>query len=813
MNPPESNPVSLRQVGAFLLAALAAMIFFHTGAVWGSVVFSGGDLVNQFIPIRDSQVAHGWFAGWEWGSFSGRPIGDDPQTGVFYPLNWFYLTGLPVERVMTWQALVHFLIGGLGLFLFLRRCLSQGPALFGGLVWMFCGYQILRLDNGVILFIQAFAWVPWMLLATEALRLDTRAGRRWLALLALTGALQFSIGAIQLCQITWVGLGIWILFRLPGSGVRGMGAILGGFLLAGILVLLANASLLAGALRLLPVSYDRTGADAWAFLSDGSLRPRVLLSWLIPEAFGSGNEEGIYWGSQVGYAESNSYMGIAPLLLALFALAGFVAAWMGRGRREGVDGIIGIAERRHVGAFLTLGVLGLLIGLGSHGFLFRLLVEYIPTFDLFRVPGRWTLWTALAIAFLGALGLQMLLRVGQGGGAAAAQRRQWYVAAGAFFLLVALVRIFLMPLLNALGLQEVFRPMSVYNPDSAPRLVEQPAAGAHWALFMVIATGVVGTALVLRRYSPRVLVTVLVVLALVDLLRFWTPFRREIPEGVLPRQVLSEGEYHRIGAGSFRQYFYPETELVINLRGAEAPGRIHYVDSLHAYIHDQFQREILHERPITLGLEVTRGYAQLHLDHYVQEYYHSMEPSPGAGPGSMLFSLFIQDRDFLDAYNVTHVLAHDIEGLEDNYPELGLVDRRRISPYGVYSWRNHHARGWAWLSPSGEFLQAEPDAAPGRVAIAERAPTRWAGTVELEAPAWLHLSAPDYSGWTLRAVAEDGSTAEATTSRSVYLPGPGTWHFERTFHTAGTRPLPVALSLLALLAMAGLAFAPVRRPQ
>lgn len=806
MNSPESIPVTARQVGAFLLAALTAMIFFHTGAVWGTVVFSGGDLVNQFIPIRDSQAANGWFAGWEGGSFSGRPIGDDPQTGVFYPLNWLYMTGLPTERVMTWLALFHFLLGGTGFFLFLRGRLDQVPALFGGLVWTFCGYQILRLDNGVILFIQSFAWVPWMLLGAEYLRLDRQAGRRWAALLALAGAMQFSIGAAQICQITWVGLGLWVLLRLPGNPPRAMGAILGGFLLAGMLALLANAPLLAGAQRLLSVGYDRTGEDAWAFLSDGSLHPRILLTWVVPEIFGSGNDEGVYWGSRVGYAEGNSYMGIAPLLLALFAVTGLVAGLV---RRNG-ELHWGEGAHRPAVSMVIIGILGLLVALGSHGFLFRPLMAAVPTFDLFRVPGRWALWTALAIAFLGAAGLQEILSRGDAE-EGPLRRRAWYAVAGCALVAALLLRLFLLPLLDALGLQEVHRPMSVHNPHAAPRLLEHPASGVQWALFMVAATGVLGAAILQGRYSRRALVTILVLLALVDLLRFWTPFRQAIPDGVRPEQVLSEGEFHRISARSFREYFYPETELVLNLRGAEGLGRVHYTDSLHAYIHDHFQREILHERPISLGLEVTRGYAQLHLDSYVAEYYHSMEPSPGSPPGSMLFSLFLENRDFLDAYNVTHILSHDIEGLSESWPDLGLVDRRRASPHGVYSWRNPHARGWAWLSPSKEFLRAEPDAGLGTVTAVEREATRWAGTVEVAGPGWLHLSAPDYAGWNLVATRDEGGSVEGATSRSVQLPEAGTWHFERTFRTAGTRPLPAGLALLALLAMAGLCLPPPRR--
>lgn len=593
------SPVRASQLGLFLLAMVAAMVFFHGGAVWGSMVFSGGDLVNYFIPLRDSQLREGWFAGWLPETFSGRPAGDDPQTGLFYPPNWLHITGIAPERVITWLSLLHFIFGATGLYLFLRVKFDHFPALFSGLVWSFCGYQILRLDNGVIPFVYAQAWVPWMLLAAERQRLDTVVGRRWLALLGFFGALQLSIGAAQISQITWVGLAIWTLGRFWRENAKGIAALFGGFVVAGILALLANAPMLSGYLRLSAEALPRGADDLWSFLSDGSLRPRVLLTWLIPEIFSPGNVEGMYWGSQVGYPETNAYMGVIPLLLALFAMVWLVVRVIaGRGT------VIDEGDREWLRWGLASGVaalLGILVALGSYGFLFRPLVDWVPTFDYFRVPARWSLWFVVAVSILSAMGMQLLMKSPGNADGDRPLRTSWFVAAGLILLLYGGLRVAVYPLLDGMGMSAIGRAIGQNYPEVVDRFEEFPGRAAQWALVMALGGVVFGTLLVLRRMSPVVLAVFLVVLSMGDLLRFWSPYRPPVPLDIHRFEILSESEYHRIDASAFRDFFYPESDLVRGILALPGDGRFHILDTLMAYTHDQLNRELLFERPASNG--------------------------------------------------------------------------------------------------------------------------------------------------------------------------------------------------------------------
>ncbi|MCC5877122.1 MAG: hypothetical protein JJU11_12955 [Candidatus Sumerlaeia bacterium] len=791
------------QLGLFLLILVAAMVFFHGGALWGSMVFSGGDLVNYFIPLRDSQIREGWFAGWMPETFSGRPIGDDPQTGLFYPPHWLHAIGIAPERITTCLVLLHYLGSAAGLYIFLRLKFDHLPAVLAGLVWTFCGYQILRLDNGVIPFVYAQAWVPWMLLAAERQRLDTPCGRRWLALLGIFGALQLSIGAVQICQITWFGLLVWTLGRFHRQNVRGCLYLGGGFVAAGLLAVLANAPMLAGALRLQGEAFPRVGDDPWSFLSDGSLAPRVLLTWIIPEIFSPGNEEGLYWGSQVGYAETNSFMGVVPLMLSLFALAWMVSGWFRKG--EEAEGGLQDRELSRWGiSLLVAAVIGILIALGSHGFLFRPLTEYVPTFDMFRVPARWSLWFAMGVAILSAWGLQVLLKSATGVVEKRHVQVPWFAAMAVFLVIIAILRIFVYTILEGFGQRDFLQSLMRHNPREVDKYMEFPGRAAQWALIMAISGAIFGSLLVVRKLPPVLLASLLVVVATADLLRFWSPFKPPIPTDISRFEILSEGRYHRIPAGEFRNHFYPDSEFVQDLRSLPGGGRLHYFDTLMAFTHDQLNREMLFERPATHGdLYVTRGYSQLHLAGYVHDYYQSLEPLPGGRPGAFMSSGRLLNRNFLDAYNVTHVLTYEHSFFEDNLGQVGM-DAPQVVDLGVHAWVNPTPRGWAWVSTSGDILTAIPEPGAGEVDLTRRDATHWEGTVVLQSPAYLHLSSPDYTGWSLVATHTDGARITADGSRSVYLDRSGEWSFQRRFRPGGLQPVPLLLSVVTFGAMFGL---------
>lgn len=783
----ETAPRVKQAFGCFALLLLG-LLLTHGGVLLGSDVIVGGDMVNYFIPIREAQLRSGWFVGWHPETFSGLPLMGDIQMGVFYPLNWLHLLGFSVTGTMSYLLLLHLMIGGMGFYFLARGRLTWLAATFGAYIWTFSAYQQLRLATGIIPFSFAFAWVPWIILAAEKQSLRGR-GLLWCGLLGLLGGIQLTIGAVQVVQITWIGAAIWTLGRLilPGDGENRF-AIGAGFVVAGILALLIAAPPLAAALELQNAAYPRGAEDPWRFVSDGSLPWLGLWTWFFPEMFGPGNRDEIFYVISVGFHEFNAFVGMLPVVLALFLLGSawhLVSNWKSdAGARN---------DTRLLGTLMTLAVMGFLIALGANGFLFRILVSVVPTFDYFRVPGRWVLWLVFVVSFAAAWGLQILLESAE----EKSNLKTWGIVAGIVIAFALVVQV------------SVTRIVSSAISDPSPgarRLVEIYLSFAQgsvsWSLFIAVVAGILGGVLLLGKLSPRIVLVLLFSILMLDLLKFWIPFRAPIPDGTTPPEIDTEANFHRISSEFYEEYFFPQSPAVQWLR-ENSDGRFHYNDIVVGFALDQYARELIKERPAFYGLETTRGYHQLLLKDYVEEYYQSFRLLPGQTLGAFLSADSIDNRRFLDAYNVSHVLTYLEYGGAEGFAELGLVEPTAISPVRLMAFRNPGARGWAWLSDSDEFLSAEPDSNLGDVELAEREADRWSGTARVSGPGWLHLSSPDYSGFRLTARL-DGQIVEAADSRSVYLPSAGEWRFERVFVPAAFQALPLGLCLLALLGSVGL---------
>lgn len=778
----------VKQAFACFALLLLGLLLSHGGVLIGSDVIAGGDMVNYFIPIREAQLRTGWFVGWHPETFSGIPLMGDIQMGLFYPLNWLHLLGFSVADTMSWLLLLHLMIGGMGFYFLLRGRLGFVAAALGAYIWTFSAYQQLRIATGILPFSFAFAWVPWIILAAEKQSLRGR-GLLWCGLLGLFGGLQLVIGAVQVVQITWVGAAIWTLGRLAlPREEESRPAIAGGFVIAGLLALLMAAPTLAAALEFQREAYPRGTEDPWRFVSDGSLPWLGLWTWFFPEMFGPGNRDEIFYVISVGFHEFNAFVGALPVVLALFLVGsgwGLVSNWRSDATARN--------DARILATLLALGLFGFLVGLGANGFLFRFLVSVVPTFDYFRVPGRWVLWLVFAVSFAAAWGMQLLLERTDD----KRTLRIWAIAAGVVVVFALVVQLFVTEIVSS----------TITDPSpGARRLVElylnYAGGSVGWFLFMALVAGLLGVVLLLGKLSPRIVVVLLFSVLMLDLLKFWIPFKAPIPDDATPPEIETEDNFHRISSDVFEDYFFPQSPAVQWLQ-QNAEGRFHYSDMVIGFAFDQFARELLKERPAFYGLETTRGYHQLMLKSYVDEYYSSLALQPGQTLGAFLSSGSISNRLFLDAYNVSHVLTYLEFGGAAGFAEVGLSEYTVISPAGLVAFRNPGARGWAWISDSGEFLSAEPDSSLGTLEISERHPDRWSGTVRLSAPGWLHLSSPDYSGFRLTARL-DGQLVEGANSRSVYLPSAGDWTFERVFVPAAFRPLPLGLCLLALLGSLGL---------
>ncbi|MBE7553590.1 MAG: hypothetical protein HS126_21170 [Anaerolineales bacterium] len=344
-------------------------------------------------------MANEWLAGrvplWDPYRQAGMPMLAEPQIGVLYPLRALFLSPLSPSLELSLFILLHFPLAALFTYILARSLrLSQGAATLSGLVFGFGGFLMAQVSN-----VNIMTGAVWLPLALYAVIQATRQ-RSWLAALlaGLPLALQTLTAHSQIIFYTLVTVAGYGLYRLAVDFLAGpppRRRNLRYALQTGLLVVAAIVTgMLLAAPQLLPSSELlqftlRSQARGLELLTENSLHPLMWLNLLLPSAFGN-NVIGFKGGDP--FQEVFTYVGFMPLLLAAIGLR----AW----------------RRPDQPFFILLLVSAGVLALGDHTPLYRYVIQYLPGFDLFRIPARWLMVVTLALAVLAGFGLDLLLEKG-----------------------------------------------------------------------------------------------------------------------------------------------------------------------------------------------------------------------------------------------------------------------------------------------------------------------------------------------------------------------------------------------------------------
>jgi hypothetical protein len=498
---------------AVAVLVMVPVLTFSVSALAGHPFVSTDNLIQNF-PLRvlvSRNLDHGHLPLWNPYIWSGTALLGGLNAGAFYPGTLLF-TVLPAEAAWIINEILVYVVGAVGLYVFLRRSgRSVGAAFLASLSFSVGGFMSAQL--GHIDLVQGASLVPWMLVALHRMAHPAAAHGApsasppvaakptapavWptvllgacIALLVLTGSPEALIDNSILVAV----YGGWLVWRHRAGRILVQMAIA------------AAAALVLTSIQWLPglvfASNSQRAGSSYAFFITGSFPPKLTALTAMPYLLGGYGRFGVpLYHGQYNLAEVSSYIGILPVCAAFAMLT---RPWRSRRASEGL------------GVWYLLIAVGLVLSFGGYTPLGHLLV-HIPIYGQQRLQNRNMVTVDVGLAVLFAYwidGVRQRLGVGPGPARPSRTERGWTLLPVAC--LVALV--------GALVASPVVLSQELGSPvplGSFHRLEAYLAAG----LVLAVVAGLLaaGWDRIPRRHLLRaVMVVVVVDLAIYQANQYW----------------------------------------------------------------------------------------------------------------------------------------------------------------------------------------------------------------------------------------------------------------------------------------------------
>ncbi len=417
---------------AALYAAAVALAFLP--------FFRGQFLVNAMSDARTGYPgrelaaayyhANGGILEWMPYTFGGMPFLANTGNGdTFYPTFLLRLVLSP-DAGVSLGFMIHLVLAGVFMFLFLRALkLDWGASFTGGAAYLMSGQIVSLVSPGHDgkLFVSALLPLALYFLYKGV---TTTSWRNYVGF-GVTVGLSLITPHVQLTYYLLMAAGFWWFYLVFLSGERPAGSSWVGSaaLFAGALVLGFSLA----AIQLMPffeyIQYSPRGAEGssstgYEYGTGWSMPPEEVLGTLWPAFMGNLRD---YWGRNPFKLHSD-YIGVATLLLASF---GFLL--------EG--------RRRLAWFFVFLTAYGLLFAFGGYTPFYRIPYTVLPGISKTRVPSMIFFLVSFSAAALAAMGVQALLQLDD----AVRRRRLAWLAGGLAVLTLLAVAGGFQPIMKAIA--------------------------------------------------------------------------------------------------------------------------------------------------------------------------------------------------------------------------------------------------------------------------------------------------------------------------------------------------------------------------
>jgi hypothetical protein len=340
------------------------------------------DPVRQQIPWRKiaiDQWKSGQIPGFNPYAFSGTSLIGNIQAAIWYPLNILFFI-LPFPLAWTVLIILEPILCGLFLYAYLtNRKFSPAASLVGAVTFAFSGFAVSWLTWGTM--VHVAAWLPMALLALDKKKLWWLVGA--LAMMVVAGHLQIALYAVATVFL----YALWS----KRNDLFTKAALIAAFMTIPAWTPVVMESLRSG----------RVFADTWRLAEGWFIPVTHLAQFVAPDYFGNPATLN-YWGTW-NYGEMVGYIGIVPLIFAVFAIVRYRDRWNKFWMLLGGAALLG-ALATPIGAVPYMLGLPIISSLQPTRLLLIVVVSLVMLavsgFEAWQKEGRSPVWKAVTVVGL-----------------------------------------------------------------------------------------------------------------------------------------------------------------------------------------------------------------------------------------------------------------------------------------------------------------------------------------------------------------------------------------------------------------------------
>ncbi len=266
------------------------------------------DVITQIYPWKNFTIETlktGQIPLWNPYSFSGTPHLANYQSAVLFPFNFIFFL-FPFVDGWSLLVLLQPLLAGLFMYLFVRSLKrSQAASLISSISFMFCGFIVVWMDYATLAY--AISFLPLALFCIE--KYYELKKIRYLVLLSISLPLSFFSGHFQISIYFFITVLVYLIYKFIATRNINGSLKLTGFIFFGFLLSLP---------QLLPsIELYLQSVRSTIFLKGEAIPWQYIPTFLAPDFLGNPVTRNDWFGH---YAEWNAYIGVLPLMLAVYLI-------------------------------------------------------------------------------------------------------------------------------------------------------------------------------------------------------------------------------------------------------------------------------------------------------------------------------------------------------------------------------------------------------------------------------------------------------------------------------------------------------------